>query len=233
MRLRVLLASLFLCLSPVRAQAIEEVAEDPEKEPAPAAAPASGGEDPEDREAEEDRAPRFRQVVLDPGHGGRDGGSKWHGALEKHLTLDLARRVKAELEKAGVPSVLTRGEDVFVSLEDRAAVANAKEDAIFVSIHFNGHLDNRFKGIETYYHPGSVAGRQLAASIQSALGSRIKTRDRGIKAIPYKVLRETSGTAVLIECGFISHRWEGQRCASPWYRQLLAEAIAEGILGYQ
>ncbi|MCB1093041.1 MAG: N-acetylmuramoyl-L-alanine amidase, partial [Verrucomicrobiae bacterium] len=70
-------------------------------------------------------------------------------------------------------------------------------------------------------------------AIQTELGNRILTRNRGIKPSRLKVLEKTKGTAALVECGFISNRWECQRCASTWLRQILAEEIVEGILKYR
>ena len=175
----------------------------------------------------------FNHVVIDAGHGGKDGGSKWYGVTEKNLTLDLAKRIKAVLEEKGVSTTLTRSTDVFVELVDRAEVANKKPESLFVSVHFNAHRDRSIQGIETFYYPGSAEGRVLATYIQSELGRRIKTRNRGVKPSRLKVLQKTKGTAVLVECGFISNRWECQRCASTWFRQILAEEIAQGILRYR
>ncbi len=179
------------------------------------------------------QAQRFDKVVIDAGHGGRDGGSKWYGVTEKELTLDLAKRLEKVLEAKGVPTTLTRTSDVYVELVDRAAVANKTPKTIFVSVHFNAHRDRSIKGIETFYYPGSTQGRILATYIQGELGNRIKTRNRGVKPSRLKVLQETKGPAVLVECGFISNRWECQRCASSWFRQILAEEIAEGIMRYR
>jgi N-acetylmuramoyl-L-alanine amidase len=179
------------------------------------------------------RAERYSRVVIDAGHGGRDGGSKWYGVTEKNLTLDLAKRIKAILDAKGIPTTLTRSTDVFVELVDRAGVANKSAGSLFVSVHFNAHRDRSIKGIETFYYPGSADGRVLATYIQSELGRRIKTRNRGVKPARLKVLEKTKGTAVLVECGFISNRWECQRCASTWFRQILAEEIAQGIVRYR
>ncbi|MFV1994103.1 MAG: N-acetylmuramoyl-L-alanine amidase [Verrucomicrobiales bacterium] len=175
-------------------------------------------------------AASFSTVVLDPGHGGSDKGSNWSGVLEKTLTLDLAKRVRTILRSKGVNAVLTRTTDKFVALEDRAAYSNRYSNAIFVSIHFNGHLNRGITGIETFYY--SRSGRRLASSIQKGLMGRIRTRDRGIKRRGYKVLLKTKATAALVECGFLSNSWERKRCNEPWFRQILAEQIAVGIMAY-
>lgn len=178
-------------------------------------------------------AGKFDRVVIDPGHGGRDPGSKWYGVTEKILTLDLAKRIQGVLAARGVPTLLTRTSDVFVELTDRAALANQNPRTVFLSVHFNAHRDRSIKGIESFYYPGSTESREFAAAIQGELGSRILTRNRGIKPSRLKVLEETKGTAALVECGFLSNRWECQRCASTWLRQILAEEIAQGILRYR
>jgi N-acetylmuramoyl-L-alanine amidase len=179
-------------------------------------------------------ARKFTHVVIDPGHGGKDGGSKWYGVTEKNLTLDLAKRVNKALEAKGMEVTLTRNADQYLDLLDRAEVANKRHPgSVFVSLHFNAHRNRSIKGIESFYYPGSSDARVLASYIQSELGRRIRTTNRGVKPGRLKVLRKTKCPAVLIECGFISNRWECQRCASSWFRQILAEEIAQGIARYQ
>ena len=175
----------------------------------------------------------FTHVVIDPGHGGKDPGSNAYGLVEKDLTLDLALRLQKILTSKGITTTLTRTTDEFISLEDRAKMANSSAKTIFISLHFNGHTDRSIGGTETLYWPGSEKGRELASYIQSELGRRLVTRNRGFKPERLKVLEETRCTAALVECGFLSNRWESQRCGAEWFRQILAEEIAQGILRYQ
>ncbi len=170
--------------------------------------------------------------VIDPGHGGKDPGSEQYGVMEKVLTLDLAKRVEKVLEGRGYSTTLTRREDVFVSLEERAEVANRIPGSVFVSLHFNAHEDRSIAGIETFYWPGCVDGQKLASFIQGELGRRIVTRNRGFKPEQFKVLELTQGSAVLVECGFLSNRWENQRCQSSWFKQVLAEEIAQALMRF-
>ncbi|MDF1814723.1 MAG: N-acetylmuramoyl-L-alanine amidase [Verrucomicrobiales bacterium] len=171
--------------------------------------------------------------VLDPGHGGKDPGSQRDGMNEKNLTLDLAKRIRKVLAGRGHSVTLTREKDVYVGLEDRAAVANRIPGCIFVSLHFNSHANRSVSGIETFYWPGSIEGQRLASYVQGELGRRIVTRNRGCKPEQLKVLEATQGPAVLVECGFISNRWEFQRCCSSWFKQVLAEEIAQALIRYQ
>lgn len=167
-------------------------------------------------------------VVLDAGHGGGDRGTRWNGLSEKTLTLDVAKRVETILKRNGVTTIMTRRTDKAVSLESRAALANRYRNALFVSIHFNATRLTGISGIETYYR--SDRGRKVAYTIQQSLMQKVAAKNRGIKRGNYSVLKNTRGTAVLIECGFISNKAEAARCGSAAHRQKLAEAIARGIL---
>ena len=171
-----------------------------------------------------------KTVILDAGHGGKDKGAHWYGISEKTLTLDVAKRVESLLKKKGITVAMTRKTDRFISIKDRAYLANKYSDSIFVSIHFNAHTNSSVKGIETFYI--SSKGKKLAKSIQNRLARRINTNDRGSKKYHYAVLTKTKGVAALVECGFISNRWEGTRCASSWFRDILAQEIASGIASY-
>ena len=176
---------------------------------------------------------KFSRVVIDPGHGGIDPGSSAFGMVEKELTLDLARRLERILSSHGLTTELTRRTDKYVELSERAEKANAKPGTIFVSVHFNAHTDRSISGTETLYWPGSATAREMASYVQSELGRRLVTRNRGFKPERLKVLEKTECTAILIECGFISNRWESQRCGAEWFRQIIAEEIAQGILRYR
>lgn len=98
-----------------------------------------------------------RKIVLDPGHGGDDPGARTvHGVWEKDLTLDIARRLRKLLEKAGLEIEMTRERDETVPLRGRAGFANAAKADLFVSIHVNSlHLNStparQHRGVETYY----------------------------------------------------------------------------------
>lgn len=93
-----------------------------------------------------------RRIVLDPGHGGANSGTRTPGGLEeKFLTLDIARRVRETLEDASYEVLMTRDDDESLTLEERAAFANQHRADIFVSIHVNWFEGVRESGIETYY----------------------------------------------------------------------------------
>jgi len=171
---------------------------------------------------------RFSTVVIDAGHGGKDGGSVWNGLVEKRLCLDVAKRVETALKSRGLKTVMTRRTDTFVELEQRARIANRVPSSIFVSIHFNGSRTTIISGGETYYR--SPRGKILASAISRSVKSKVPGSSRGIFDADYKVLRETKMPAVLVECGYISNKREAARCADPAHRQKLADAIVSGLL---
>jgi N-acetylmuramoyl-L-alanine amidase len=113
-------------------------------------------------------APAFTAVV-DPGHGGeKEGAVSPRGDKEKDLTLAIARRVKRHLERLGARVVLTRTADTRVPLASRAAVANAVEADLFVSIHLNSMpteaARRSFSGVETYFLSADATDEGAAAS---------------------------------------------------------------------
>jgi N-acetylmuramoyl-L-alanine amidase len=80
-------------------------------------------------------APTGPVIVLDPAHGGTDAGARGENAVEKDVVLQLARAVRATLERQGYRVVMTRNDDTNPSYDDRAAMANTYRDAVFVSLH--------------------------------------------------------------------------------------------------
>lgn len=99
------------------------------------------------------QAKSFKTIVLDPGHGGKDPGARGlRGTEEKDITLKVALRLRDLLSKQpGVRVLMTRDQDVFVELEERAKFANRHEADLFVSIHVNSHPSRSVKGIEIYH----------------------------------------------------------------------------------
>lgn len=170
----------------------------------------------------------FTTVVIDAGHGGADPGAVWGGIYEKRLCLDVSQRVESALRARGMNVAMTRRSDRTVSLDSRAAIANRFQRAVLVSIHFNANRNRSISGLETHYR--SDQGRMLAAAIQRSLVRHVPGVNRGIDWEDFKVLRDTRMPAVLVECGFLSHRAENARCATASHRQKIADAIVAGIL---
>lgn len=171
----------------------------------------------------------FQTVVIDAGHGGHDrGGIEGQVIPEKEIALDTAQRLEKLLKRAGFRTVMTRPNDEFVSLPGRVAMANAYENAVFVSVHYNSSRNLDAHGFETYYYHG--AGYPLAARIHRNLLASIQTEDRGVRRRGFYVIRNTRIPAVLCECGFLTNMQEGNAALQTGYRQKVAEAIARALV---
>ena len=171
----------------------------------------------------------FTTVVVDAGHGGKDNGAfRRYGGAEKTATLDVATRLARKLRESQFHTVMTRSSDVFVPLDERAAISNRQKNAIFVSVHFNDSRRRGIHGFETYYH--SSIARNLAYRIQQRLVTMRGASNRGVKTANFRVLRNALYPAVLVECGFLSNRSEGAGARNANYRDQLADKIAEAIV---
>ena len=171
----------------------------------------------------------FNTVVVDAGHGGKDSGAyRRYGPPEKMVTLDVAQRLEGKLRESQLNTVMTRDSDVFIPLNDRVARENAQKNAVFVSIHFNDSRRRKTRGFETYYHSG--ASVDLASQIQQKLMTIPNSANGGIHSANFRVLRLANCPAVLVECGYLSNRSEGNQARDSEYRELLADRIAEAIV---
>jgi N-acetylmuramoyl-L-alanine amidase len=199
----------------------------------------------------------IRTIVIDPGHGGTNTGTRSMEPLllEKDLTLDWALRLKPLLVEKGWRVILTRTNDVDLSLGERVAVADRHKADLFLSLHFNSaHPQSDQAGLETFCltptglpstlireysddpllrfpnndhdHDNLLFAFRLHRALLKATG---KT-DRGIRRARFMgVLRGQNRPAVLIEAGYLSNPDEAGRIATAEYRQVLAEAVAQGL----
>lgn len=91
------------------------------------------------------------RIVIDAGHGGKDPGTSAGSLREKDIALDIAKRVRDDLEERGFEVIMTRDKDVFIPLEQRAFIANSRDADLFVSIHVNAARNRKARGLETFY----------------------------------------------------------------------------------
>jgi N-acetylmuramoyl-L-alanine amidase len=170
----------------------------------------------------------FKTVIIDAGHGGKDSGavSRHTGQKEKDLTLDLAKRLRNEL-RGDFKTILMRGDDTFVDLDDRVTRAN-QYGGILVSLHFNAG-PSLIRGPETYYW--RVDSHGLATRCQQAMArvSPVEIANRGLVRRRMRLTRNPEIPCVLLEGGYLSNGPESHLIADPAYRQKLAAAIAGAI----
>jgi N-acetylmuramoyl-L-alanine amidase len=190
-------------------------------------------------------------VVIDPGHGGLDEGTRGlHGLVEKDVALDISSRLDGVLRNRGIPTLMTRTGDRHVPLGERVAMVESSDGCVLVSIHLNSKRGSGAAGFEIFYAdskqppssqwlraglflvappPPDQEGRLFAETMREVVGSRVATPDRGIRAGRLYVLRHTSCPAILIEAGFLDSPVDAGLLASNAHRQALATAIADGV----
>ena len=201
--------------------------------------------------------PANRTIVIDPGHGGTDTGTKnvANGHYEKEFTLDLALRLHALLSTNGWTVLLTRTNDVFVPRPSRVAFAELHKAGLFLSLHFNSAFpDREAAGLETFcltpqgMHSTLTRGYednpalafpnnrfdsenlQYAARLHRAVLKVNGHADRGVRRARFLgVLQGQNRPALLMEGGYLSNPNEARRIADPAYRQKVAEAIAREL----
>lgn len=112
-------------------------------------------------------APTLRTVVIDPGHGGDDTGARGpSGVAEKDIVLEFAQTVASSLRAQGFDVVITRLGDTDPSLDDRATVANAQGNAIFISLHVGS--TGLVGTVRTYTYRFPATPQSAPASAQGA-----------------------------------------------------------------
>lgn len=179
-------------------------------------------------------------IVLDPGHGGEDGGAAVEGILEKDINLSICEKTKAMFALSGYPVCMTRTEDrllyengeenrkKYYDLVHRAEFASSFENALFISVHQNKFEIPKYKGLQVYYSPHHPLSEALAACIQTNARTYLDpTNHREIKKADHRirVLSSLEMPAVLVECGFLSNPEEAARLSTEAYQKKLAFLI--------
>jgi len=181
--------------------------------------------------------------MLDPGHGGIDGGASREGMLEKAITLDVALRTRRHLEAFGVPVLLTREEDVDLGgppgsgrhgrdLAERVRRTREAGAALVVSLHVNSARDPEEEGMMFFYLQGSAEGERLARSLAGALASLHRRREGPVPRQNLYVLSRAGVPAVLVELGFLTNPGDRQRLSDPRYREQVALRLALALQAY-
>lgn len=187
-----------------------------------------------------------RFIGVDAGHGGYDGGCVGaSGIEEKQLNLEVALKLKAELEEMGANVIMTRSEDIALidpdattgykkrkELSNRIAFLNDARAEMMVSIHMNEYSDPSQRGAQVFYLKGGEAcGRDLALALTDALHDMDDKTTRTASAGEYYILNACPASA-LVECGFLSNPEEEKLLQTEKHQQRLVRAIAKGIEQY-
>lgn len=182
-------------------------------------------------------------VLIDPGHGGIDGGAKSkNGTIEKDINLAISTKLRKQLEDQGYKVYMTREEDSELSskkAKDLGARCQMKKDTkcdIFISIHQNMFPQASCFGAQVWYSSNNDNSKVLAENIQSSLKETIDDKNKRVpKAAKdqYKILRDGyEGACVIVECGFLSNYEEEQRLKSDEHQSKIVEGIISGVNKY-
>jgi N-acetylmuramoyl-L-alanine amidase len=173
-----------------------------------------------------------RTIVVDAGHGGKDPGAlaKFRGGMrEKDINLDIANQVSSELAARGARVIMTRRNDTFLELDDRANFADRYRADLFLSIHVDSSPKRDVAGTGIHiFNQANYETTRIAQCIYAAF-RRNGITCRGIVRNNFAVLREHHRPGVLIECGYLTNVTDSQRLNDRSYRSKVADAIADGI----
>ncbi len=173
------------------------------------------------------------KIFIDPGHGGTDPGAvSTKGLRESEVNLQVAQRVGSILTGGGITVKYSRETDVYVSLDQRARMANEWGADFFVSIHCNASDNLSANGTETLYFRENSISENMANAVQISLVDTIKRRDRGIKTQNVAVLRLTRMPAILVEMAFISNVEEAVLLGQQDFQEQCAIGITNGIFNF-
>ncbi|MCI3926368.1 N-acetylmuramoyl-L-alanine amidase CwlD [Paenibacillus sp. TRM 82003] len=187
-------------------------------------------------------------IVIDPGHGGADGGAESaEGLQEKAVTLQISLYLRDYLQEAGATVYMTRDTDVDLAnegtkgysrrktedLKARAAFVKERNPDLFLSVHLNAIPQPQWYGPQTFYTLNHKDNASIAWFVQEELRQNVVDTHRQAKRIRnIFVLERTEVPAALVEVGFLSNQAEAANLGKAEYQQKLAAAIYRGLLRY-
>jgi len=186
-------------------------------------------------------------ILIDPGHGGPDGGAGDKGALEKDIALDVSMKLKDYLQEQGALIIMTREEDKDLAAKDtrgysrrkvedlkkRLEMINKKNVDFYVSVHLNSIPSPRWSGAQTFYAPQFEENKRAAKFIQDELKINLGNTKREAKPINHVyILKNAKNPGVLVEVGFLSNPEERKRLKDNSYQDMIAASIYNGIMRY-
>lgn len=189
-----------------------------------------------------------KTIVIDPGHGGPDGGARAaDGTEEKGISLAVSEKLRDYLQQAGALVYLTREVDKDLASQDTKGLSRRKSEDIrkrlqfihdqeadfFVSIHLNAIPSARWHGAQTFYYPTLDESKHLSKMIQAEIIRNLENTDREALAINgIYLLEQAEIPGALVEIGFLSNDKEQKQLKQEEYQRKMAGSIYEGILRY-
>jgi N-acetylmuramoyl-L-alanine amidase len=186
-------------------------------------------------------------ILLDPGHGGPDGGAGDEDALEKDIALDVSLKVRDYLQEQGALVIMTREDDQDLApegtrgysrrkvedLKKRLEMINTSDSDFYVSIHLNSIPSPRWRGAQTFYAPGIKENAKAAKFIQDEFRRNLENTTRNSKPLNnVYILKYAKKPGVLVEVGFLSNPSERANLKTEDYQNKIAASIYNGIMRY-
>lgn len=184
-----------------------------------------------------------KTIILDAGHGGKDGGAEVGNVKEKDVNLRVVMFLKDALEEKGANVILTRSSDDDLSedgvsrrkksdFDKRIEIINNTNPDIYLSIHQNIFESSKYRGAQVFYVSNNSYNKHLAEVIQSELNSFTKT-NRKIKEMRGKYMYDRlNPIGVLVECGFLSNYFDRTNLLNEGYVKKLSLKITQGVINY-
>jgi N-acetylmuramoyl-L-alanine amidase len=203
--------------------------------------PKASSDSDSDTSPKADLEKNYPIVIIDAGHGGKDGGAiSVTGSTEKELNLSLSKTVRDILELLGYNVIMTRETDTELThtsggtrkmqdLKGRLTVSTENPTVPFVSIHMNKFTDERYSGLQVYYSPNAAQSLDMAESVREFVTSYVQqSNDRKCKKANSSIylLNKITSPSILIECGFLSNKSEAEMLDDEEYRATLGIVIA-------
>ncbi len=174
-----------------------------------------------------------KTILVDAGHGGVDPGACGRqGTREKDVNLEVIMLLKNLLEEAGAYVVLSRSDDIFISLYERSFIANYLFADSFISIHTNNHPNLNVQGIEVFHLPGRDDSKLLAQCVFDSIVKSTGFNGLGVKTNDFVVVREPQMPSILVELGFLSNFQEESIIKTFQFKEKAAAGIFQGIIKY-
>ena len=189
-----------------------------------------------------------KTIVIDPGHGGPDGGAVGKDQTEeKDIALVVSKKIRDFLQQAGALVYLTRETDTDLADEGTKGLSRRKSEDIrnrlkfihdknadfFITIHLNAIPSTVWSGAQTFYYPKFDESRHLAQMIQAEIIRNLENTTRAPLAINgIYLLKYAEVPGSLVEIGFLSNEEEREQLKNEEYQQQMAASIYEGILRY-
>ena len=171
-------------------------------------------------------------VVIDAGHGGQDHGVMIDGFSEKEIVAKITEKIRKNNTNANVVIHLTRKDDQFISLEDRAKFINEIKPDLVLSLHVNSNKNSDASGVEFYVSPKNVTyayAKAIAEKLNSTFITKHNLRSRGVNDANFLILRETEFPSVTVELGFLSNKNDRAYLTNEKEQDKIANSILEVI----